>query len=114
MRSLLKIATNLCIGQAGHGLGACLGEHSRCVGGRKIYGSSIAGHCWSAEHGFGFHQAKIVFEPGCISELDFLGSIAVHLSHEVVMGERVDSVMLSTVWKGSFGAGDHSSLDSND
>ena len=73
-----------------------LSEHLRCVTNQEIYKSSIAKHCWSASHNFNFHQAKIILKPNHISELDFLENIAIHLNHEVIVNEKIDSTMLST------------------
>ena len=43
---------------------------------------------WSAGHNFNFHQAKIIFKPNCILEIDFLENIAIHLNHEVIVNEK--------------------------
>ena len=62
----------------------------------NIYKSSIAKHCWSTGHNFNFHQSKIIFKPYRILKFDFLESIAIHLNREVIVNEKIDSIMLST------------------
>ena len=67
----------------------------------------------SIGHNFNFHQAKIIFKPNRISELDFLENIAIHLNREVIVNEKIDSIMLSTAWKNLFSAHNHSCLNSD-
>ena len=50
-------------------------------------------------HNFNFQQAKIIFKPNRISELDILENIAIYLNREVIVNEKNDSIMLSTAWK---------------
>ena len=68
------------IGQTKRNLQTSLSEHLHYVTNQEIYKSSIAKHCWSTGHNFNFHQAKIIFKPNRISELDFLENIAIHLN----------------------------------
>ena len=67
----------------------------------------------STGHSINFYQAKIIFKPNLISELDFLENIAIHLNREVIVNEKVDSIMLSTAWKNLFSANNRSSLNSD-
>ena len=76
-----------------------LANHLRCVTNQEIYKFSIATHCWSAGHNFSFHQAKIIFKPNRISELDFLENIAIHLSREIIANGKIHSIMVSTALK---------------
>ena len=56
---------------------------------------------------------KIIFKSNRISELDFVENIAIHLNREVIVNEKYDSIMLSTVWKNLFRDNNHSSLNSD-
>ena len=62
---------------------------------------------------FNFHQAKIISKPNRISELDFFENIAIHLNLEIIVNEKIDSIMLSTAWKNLFSSNNHSSLNSD-
>ena len=59
-----------------------------------------------------FREAKIIFKPNRISELDFLENFAIHLNREVIDSEKIDSIMLSAAWKNLFSTNNHSSLNS--
>ena len=116
IKSLVKTATYFYIGQIKRNLESRLSKHSRCVNNQEIYKSSIAKHCWSAGHNFNFIQTKIIFKPNRISELDIFENIAIHLNHEVIINEKIDSIdsiILSTAWKNLFSANNHSSLNSD-
>ena len=65
---------------------------------------------WSAGHNFNFsiinrvinHQAKRIFKPNRISELHFLKNTAIHLNREIIVNEKIDSIILSTAWRNLF------------
>ena len=59
-----------------------LSEHLNCVTNQEVYKYSIAKHYWSAGHNFNFHQAKTIFKPNGISELNFLEIVAILLNRE--------------------------------
>ena len=61
-----------------------LSEHLHCVTKQEIHKSLVSKHCWSAEHNFNCHQAKIISKPNWISELYFLENIAIHQNLEVI------------------------------